>query len=285
MVKVKIVVDSAICLPKELLEEHNIEVVPENFIFQNRAYKDGVDLDPQQLYTLLRQTPEIPTTSAPSPQDFTDAFQRVAKNASSIACILVTGGLSQAGLQAAMIAKSNFSQCPIEILDSRISLGAYGFIVLAAARSASNGKPLLEVIKAAEDMKKRVSLICALDTLKYLAKGGRIGKVAHLMGTLLDVKPIIELSTSTGVLQPIQRVRSRQKALRRLLEIMEERTGTKKPLHVSIDHADVLTDANWLKDQILSSFNCTEIYVNTLAPVIGVHSGPSTIALSFYVDN
>ena len=285
MDKVKIVVDSAICLSKELLEEYHIEVVPENIIFENKAYKDGVDLDPQEFYALLGQVSKIPTTSAPSPQDFTDAFQKTAKDASSIACILVTGGLSRAGLQAAMVAKETFSHCPIEIFDSRIALGAYGFIVLAAARAAANGKPLPEVIKAAEDMKGRVSMICTLDTLRYLAKGGRIGKVASFMGALLDVKPIIELPTSTGVLEPIQRVRNRQKALRRLLEVMEERAGTKKPMHVSIDHADVLADANWLKAQILSSFNCTEIYINTLAPVIGVHSGPGTIGLSFYVGD
>lgn len=284
MDKVRIVADSSICLPKELLKRYHIELVPETIIFGGKVYRDGIDLDPQEFYTLLEQAQELPTTSAPSPQDFTDAYQRVAKDASSIACILVTAGLSQMGLQAAMVAQKAFSNCPIEVFDSRAAVGAYGFVVLAAARAAADGKPLAEVIKAAEDMKGRVTTIVTLDTLKYLAKGGRIGKAASWMGTLLSVKPIIEVPTSTGVLEPLQRVRTRQKALNRLLEIMEERVGRGKPVHVNIDHANVPDDANWLKAEVSSRFDCAEIYINGWAPVVGAHCGPGTIGLSFYAD-
>ncbi|MFC1897140.1 DegV family protein [Chloroflexota bacterium] len=284
MDKVRIVADSAICLPKELLKRYRIELVPETIIFGDTIYRDGIDLNPQEFYTPLEQAPEIPTTSAPSPQDFTNAYQKVAKEASSIACILVTAGLSQMGLQSALVAKKAFSHYPIEIIDSRAAVGAYGFVVLAAARAAADGKPLTEVIKVAEDTRKRVTTIFTLDTLKYLAKGGRIGKVASWMSSLLSVKPIIEVPTSTGVLEPLQRVRTRQKALQRLLEIMEEKVGTGKDVHVSIDHANVPDEANWLKAEVSSHFDCAEIYINNWAPVVGVHSGPSTIGLSFYID-
>jgi len=284
MDRVRIVADSSVCLPKELLKRYRIELVPETIIFGNKVYRDRIDLDPQEFYTLLKQAQDLPTTSAPSPHDFTDIYQRVAKEASGIACILVTAGFSQMGLQSAMVAKEAFPHYPIEVLDSRAAVGAYGFVVLAASRVAVDGKPLPEVIRAAEDMKGRVTTIATLDTLKYLAKGGRVGKAASWMGSLLSVKPIIEVPTSTGVVEPLQRVRTRQKALNRLLEIMGGKVGTGKSLHVSIDHANVLYEANWLKAQVSSRFDCAEIYINNWAPVAGVHCGPGTIGLSFYID-
>lgn len=117
-----------------------------------------------------------------------------------------------------MVAKEAFLHYPIEVIDSRAAVGAYGFMVLAAARASANGKSLPEVIKTAEDVKERVTTIFTLDTLKYLAKGGRISKVASWISALLSIKSIIEVPTSTVVLEPPQKVSNRQKALRQLLE-------------------------------------------------------------------
>jgi DegV family protein with EDD domain len=282
MDKVRIVADSSICLPRELIEKYHIELVPETIIFGDRIYRDGVDLDPQEFYKLLSQAEELPTTSAPSPQDFTEAYQKVAKEANGIACVLVTTGFSKMGLEAALAAKTSFSPYPLEVVDSRAAVGAYGFVALAAARAAAEGKTLPEVLQVIEDMKERVTTVFTLNTLKYLAKGGRIGKAASLMSGLLNVKPILEVPTSTGVIEPLQRVRTRQKALQRLLEIMEEKIGASKPVHVSIDHANVIDDANRLKSEVSSRFDCAEVYINNWAPVAGVHCGPGTIGLSFY---
>ena len=284
MAEVKIVADSSVCLPRELIEKYGILLVPETIIFGNKIYRDGIDLVPQDFYILLQQAKDLPTTSAPSPQDFTSAYQKAAQQASGIVCILVTSGFSKMGLESALVARESLSQVPIEVIDSRTAVGAYGFIVLAAAHAAAEGKPLPEVVRAAEDMKARVNMIVALDTLKYLAKGGRIGKAACWAGSLLSIKPILEVPTSTGVVEPLERVRTRQKALQRLLEIMKERVNT-GAVHVSIDHANVPDDADWLKAQVSSHFDCNEIYINDWAPVAGVHCGPGVIGLSFYVDN
>ena len=285
MDKVRIIADSSVCLPKELIQKYRIELVPETIIFGNKIYRDGVDLNPQEFYTLLGQTEELPTTSAPSPQDFTDAYQKVAKEASSIACVLVTAGFSKMGLEAALTAKKAFSIYPLEVIDSRAAVGAYGFIVLAAARAAASGKTLPEVMQVIEAMKNRVTTIFTLNTLKYLAKGGRIGKAASWMGGLLNVKPIMEVPTSTGVVEPLQRVRTRSKALQQLLQIMEEKVESGKPIHVSIDHANVPDEANWFKSEVSTRFECVEIYINNWPPVAGVHCGPGTIGLSFYTGD
>jgi DegV family protein with EDD domain len=282
---VRVVADSAVCLPKELIERYNIELVPETIIFGTRVYRDGVDLVPRDFYIKLGEAKELPTTSAPSPQDFITAFQKVGKDTDAIACILVTAGFSQMGLEAALAARESVTTPPIEIMDSRTALGAYGFIVLAAAQAAAAGKPLPEVLQAAEDVQKRVTLIATLNTLKYLAKGGRIGKAASWAGTLLSIKPIIEVPPSTGVLEPLERVRTRRKALERLLEIMQERVGKGQRVHASIEQANVPEDARWLEAQLSSLFDCAEIYINDFAPVAGVHCGPGVIGISFYTDD
>ncbi len=282
---VRVVADSAVCLPKELIEKYNIELVPETIIFGTTVYRDGVDLVPSEFYVKLGEAKELPTTSAPSPQDFIDVFQKVGKDADSIACILVTAGFSHMGLQAAMTARESVPEPPIEIMDSRTALGAYGFVVLAAAKAAAAGKPLPEVIQAAQDVQKRVTMIATLNTIKYLAKGGRIGKAAHWAGTLLSIKPIIEVPPSTGVLEPIERVRTRRKALQRLLEIMQERVGQGQRVHASIEQANVTEEAQWLESQLISLFDCAEIYINDFAPVAGVHCGPGVIGISFYTGD
>jgi len=285
LAEVKVVTDSAIYLPSELIDKYGIELVPEVIMFGDKTYRDGIDLHRHEFFTLLKQAKDLPTTSAPSPQDFIDAYQKAAREANSIACILVTAGFSAMGLESAITARESFSQVPVEIFDSRTAVGAYGLIVLAAARAAASGKSLPEVIKAAEDVRDRVTVILTLETLEYVAKGGRIGKAAFWAGTLLDIKPILEIPPSSGVFEPLERVRTRPKALNRLLGLMEERVGTNKPVHVSIDHGDVLDEAEWLKNQVMSRFNCAEVYVNDFAPVAGAHAGPGVIALSFYADD
>jgi len=285
MAGVRIVADSSVCLPKELIEQYNIELVPETIIFGTKVYRDGVDLVPQDFYVLLGRAKDLPTTSAPSPQDFIDVYQRAAQDADAIACILVSSGFSHMGLQAALTARESVSQLPIEIFDSRTAVGAYGFVVLAAAKAAVAGKSLPEVLKAAADVQKRVNLILILDTLKYLVKGGRIGKAAHWAGTVLSIKPILEVPNTAGIIEPLERVRSRPKAIGRLLEIMQQRVSEGQWVHAGIDHANVPEEANQLKSQISLLFDCAEVYVNGWAPVVGVHCGPGVIGISFYASD
>jgi len=282
---VGVVADSAVCLPKELIEQYEIELVPETIIFGTKVYRDGVDLVPRDFYVMLGEAKELPTTSAPSPQDFINAYQKTAKDADSIACILVSSGFSHMGLQAALTARESVSEVPIEIVDSQTAVGAYGFVVLAAAKAAAAGKSLPEVLKAAKDVQKRVNLILTLDTLKYLAKGGRIGKAAHWAGTVLSIKPILEVPNTTGTIEPLERVRSRPKAIRRLLELMQERVSEGQRVHVSIDHANVPEEADHLKSQLSSLFDCADIFINDWAPVAGVHCGPGVIGISFYTGD
>ncbi|MBN2238833.1 MAG: DegV family protein [Dehalococcoidales bacterium] len=282
--KIGIVTDSAVCIPEELIRKYDIRMVPEIIIFGDTEYRDGIDLQRHEFYDMLKKAEEIPTTSAPSPDDFIETFRNASRNRDGIVCILVTAGFSSMGFKSASQALDALPDIPIQIVDSRTAVGAYGFIVLAAARAAAEGASLQEVVDAAEEMKKRVNMVATLNTLKYLAKGGRIGKAAHWAGNVLNIKPVISVPTSTGVLEPLDRVMSRKKALLRLLEIVETTAANGSLLHASIDHAAVPEEAGWLKNQLVKRYDRNDISINDWAPVAGVHCGLGVIGISYYTD-
>ncbi len=176
------------------------------------------------------------------------------------------------------MAKASLLEVEINILPSRSPAIAEGFIAQAAAQAAASGLDLAKVTQVAERMMDRVQAICMLDTLFYLAKGGRIPKAAAWAGSLFKIKPILD---ATGDVRLLERCRTRKKALHRLLEIMKNRTDG-KPVCVNLMHADVPDEAAELKAGILSRFNCIEFYVTDFTPVIGTHTGPGSIGLSFY---
>ena len=168
------------------------------------------------------------------------------------------------------------------MIDSRTAAGALGLVTLAAARAAAESKSLDEVIKVVHNMIPKVHMIGVMDTLFYLAKGGRIPKIAAWAGTVLKIKPIFSLSQ--GRPAPVTAVRTRSRGMERLLEIIGQRIGANGPLHVIVMHANVLEEAEGLKQRITSEFNCAEIYVKDFTPVMGVHTGPGLLGVAFYAD-
>lgn len=284
MSKTAIVTDSSIGLPPELIEQYSIKVVPNSIIHQGKTYYDGLDLSIQDFYTLLRETKEIPTTAGVSTESFAAAFNELGRETDSILCILLSTGLKSVGWQSAHTAREAVPDINVEIFDSRTIGGSMGLIVLAAAEAADQGRDMTEVIEVAEDVRSRINLIAALETLKYLEKGGRIGKAASWAGILLDVKPILHVPISSGIVEPLERVRTRQKALERLVGIMEERVGS-RPVHVIVNHAGVPQEAISLKDTVSFQFNCAEAYIADWPPIVGVHTGPGLLGLSFYAES
>ena len=284
MSNIAIVTDSSVGLPPGLIEQYNIKVVPNSIVHRGRTYYDGLDLTIQDFYTLLRETNEIPTTAGVSTESFNAAFDELSREKDSILCILLSTGFKSVGWQSAHIAREAASNISVEIFDSRTIGGSMGLIVLAAAKAASQGCNMAEVLNVAEDVRSRINLIAALETLRYLAKGGRIGKAASWAGTLLNVKPILHVPVSSGIVEPLERVRTRQKAQERLVGIMEEKVGS-RPVHVIVNHADVPQEAMNLRDKVASQFNCVETYIADWPPIVGVHTGPGLLGLSFYADS
>lgn len=183
--------------------------------------------------------------------------------------------------EAKQIAAEELPQLAINVIDSRTAGGAQGFVALAAARAAASGKDLTEVTRVAKLMIPRVNMIAVLDTLYYLARAGRIPRIAAWAGSVLRINPILTFSyEGIGLLE---RARTKPRAVNRLLEIMEKRIGG-KPVHVNIMHANVVGDAETLKERIESRFKCVELFITDFAPTMGVQAGPGTLALAFYSE-
>jgi len=286
MRKVSIVTDSTACIPEELVAKYDICVVPLVIIFEGKSYHDGVDMSPGEVYRIMRRRENLPTTSTPSGGDFLSAFRRLSEQAESILCITVTAQQSKiydTALVAKEIAKEVIPNTAIDVIDSRAVGGALGFIVLEAARAASQGADLAQAAEAARSMMPRVNFIAMLDTLFYLARTGRTGRAQAWAGTLLKIKPIVEHATSTGETMPVARPRTKTKAVAHLLEIMAERVGD-SPVHVIAHHADELEEGEKLKAEIASRFNCVELHLTEFTPGMGVHAGPGVLAIAFYTD-
>ena len=285
MSRVAVVTDSVSCLPKHLIERYAVKIVPISIVMDGTAYRDGVDITPTEVYEFVANSRNLPTTTSPSPGDFLEAYRELSANADGIICITICSEISMmydSAVQAKQMAEEEMLHLAINILDSRTAGGAEGFIALAAARAAAEGKNLAQVTAAAELVKPKVSMIAVLDTLEYLARAGRIPKIAAWGSSMLKIKPILTFSQDgIGLLE---KSRTKPRAVKRLLEIMEERTGRNR-VHVNVMHANVPEEAERLKEQIEAQFDCAELYITDFAPTMGVQAGPGVVAIAFYSES
>jgi len=284
--KVAIVTDSACCIPRELIERYNIHLVPLLIIHEGRSYRDRIDINPAEVYKIMRKRKSLPTTSVPSLEDFLSTYRELSQEAQTILCITLTSlqsGVFNMASSAKEMAKDAIPNTVIKVIDSRAVAGSLGFIVLEAARIASQGAELPKVTEVAQSMMSKVGSFFMLDTLYYLARIGRIARAAAWAGSILDMKPIVAHFPSVGETTPVARPRTRTKAIERMLDIMTERIGDSRA-HVMVEHADEFEEAEKFKATINSRFNCVELYVTEFAPSMGVAAGPGVLGASFYTD-
>lgn len=282
MSKVAIVTDSIACLAQEQIDKYGIVVVPIKILFEDKIYRNGVDLAPSEAYQLLAKAPDYFSTSPSSPSDYTGIFRELASKGQDILCLTVSSKLSTvfnvASLAAYQVQKK-IPKCTIEIMDSKNATASQGFIALAAARAAAQGKELGGVIKVAGMVRDRVHFFLALETISHAYRTGRIPKIATQVGSMLGVKPL--LTISDGVVHLVSIARTKQKGMERLIEIMKRKVGD-QPVHVAVMHADVPEEAEDLKQRISAEFNCVELFITEVSPIIGYATGPGTLGFAFY---
>jgi DegV family protein with EDD domain len=285
MARIGILTDTTNCLPSELIKQYGISVVPVGLVLNGKTYRDQFEITPTEFWERFKRLKEMPGTSAPSPGEFETAFADLSKHADNILCILVSKILS-ATQESAMLARKVFLEknpgTRIEIIDSKCAAGALGFLVLEAARTAQAGKSFEEVIQLVQNMLPRVTYLTALESMKYLIKGGRAPKMAAI-GDILGVKPIISNNKETGEVASVGRGRGKAKTMEKLVDMISDFVDPGKPLHMMVHFTTNLKDGEKLKKLVTNRYNCVELYMTPYTPVMAAHTGP-VISLAFYAE-
>jgi DegV family protein with EDD domain len=272
---VKIVTDSTGYLPLELLEQYDIRVVPLNVHFgEDRVYQEGVNLTNDEFYKMLAEAPELPTTSQPSPGQFRVVFGELTEAGHQVVCIVISQKMSGT-YQSALEASRAFPDADIAVIDSEFVAGGLAVMTLAAADMTADGRSLDQIVKRVEQMKQDTRLFFVVDTLEYLQKGGRIGTASALLGTMLKVKPI--LTVREGIVQPVDRVRTKRKAVQRVLAEMEDSVSPNQPVLVTVMHALAPDEARELESEVQRRLQCERILTIDIGSVVGVHAGPGVV--------
>jgi len=276
--KVAIVTDGACSITPDQGERFGLHIVPVYVIIEDQTYLAGVNLDTDEFYRLLRSSKNLPTTAQPTAQDFISLYTRLGKDVDEIITIVISHHMS-ATIQSVEMAMEQYNTVPIHLIDSEsVSLGL-GLIAIAAARAAAEGMNAQKIIRLAESIKRSIQVIFTVDTLEYLHRGGRIGGATALLGSALNIKPILYIKD--GRIEPLERQRTRKKAVNRICELVEEYAGSEE-IHAAVLHCGIPDEAGKFAEQISTQYDCAELHVMDAGPVIGTHAGPGTLGIVFY---
>ncbi len=274
--------DSTADLPEELYKKFDIEVIPLSVNFGDDTFIDGKEITPEDFFKKLNQYDEQPTTSMPSVGNFIEKYKKISNKYDKIISIHLSGNLSGT-LNSAKLAAQDCLDIEIYPIDSKsISLGL-GFQVLYAARLIEVGKGISEIQNKLSKARKSLLLYFTVDDLTYMKEGGRIGKAQAFLGSILNINPVISISTETGEVEPLDKVRGQKRTFRKMIEIGESRVSGKDKAWIGFAHGDrkedMLKFKNKLTDKIDSTFEIdTEIHEARISPTLGSHVGPSVYA-------
>ena len=276
---VRVVTDSACDLPDDLIERHGIEVVPLTIRFGNEELVDRKELSTDEFWRRLTESDVLPETSAPSAGAFEDTFRRlVGDGATGIVCINLSSALSGTMQAAQVAARDVEDECTVVVIDSLLASMGLGNLCITAAERAADGDSLDSIVANVTDRRNRTKLYGTLDTLEFLKKGGRVGNARALLGSMLAIKPVVELRD--GVVEEAGKVRTRSKALRLLVDRVKE--GPFENLAVLHGNAPDLDELLDLLEPLASR---DEIVVGQIGPVIGTHAGPRVIGVTFQTSS
>jgi DegV family protein with EDD domain len=273
---VRIVTDSLSDLTKEHIADLAITVIPLTVLFGHETFLDRVTITTEEFYRRLIAGPTLPTSTQPAPVDFANAYDKLAAETNEILAITLSSKLSgtyQSAKAGVDLMKSK--RCRVEVIDSRTVAGGLGLVVLSATEQAKKGMNLDKLVEFTHKALKRSHIIIYFDTLKYLAKGGRIGKAAGLLGSVLSFKPI--LTVKDGEMSPVTRLRSRAAGLEYMHNFI---TGFKNIESVSIEHSTDTEGADTLAKRFSETHPKIPVMRSAVSPVLGVYGGPNAIAVT-----
>ena len=269
--------DSASNIPASLASELGITIVPLHVRVGDAVYRDGVDLTPGDFYRQLIDATEPVSTSASSPGDFLEAFDRTGE--SEIVCVTVAEGMSS-NHQHARLAAADFSG-RVEVVDSKSASMGEGFVAIEAARLAKTNASMEAVAERARDVTRKVTLVAMVETFEYLKRSGRVTKLRAYAATMLDIKPVFAFRDGDTI--PIARGRTRRRALARIVEEALREIGDRRA-HVAVVHAAAEDEARAVLDEIRACAEVTDSMITEVTPVVGVHTGPGLVGTAVFCD-
>ena len=280
---VGILTDSTASIPERLAGQLNIEIVPYYIHRGLETLHDMVDVKPREFAEWLKGATTLPTTSNPSPGDYLVGLRHLAARVKEIVALTMTSkgsGAYQSCQTAARLFQEQLPEVKVEVVDTLQVAMTQGWAAIEAARAALAGLSLDDVVQRAHEVAQKGMMIQTADTLRYLYMGGRIGKAKHLMGSLLNIKPLIGMQD--GVIVAVGAARSRLKAYRRMVELMGQHVGEKTRIKVAFTHVAATEHLEKLQALVTARFECVETIVTELSPALAVHSGPGTVGVSFF---
>lgn len=280
---VGILTDTTASIPLALAEELGIELVPYYIHRGLETLRDMVDVEPEAFANYLATATRLPTTSNPAPGDYLSGLKRLAERAHEIVVLTMTSkgsGAFQSCRAAMEILRERMPRVRVEVVDTLQVAMSQGWAAIEAARAALAGFSLKEVLEQAIEVARKGMMIQTADTLRYLHMGGRIGRAQHLLGSMLNIKPLIGMED--GVIVALGTARSRPKAYARIVELMRQRVGEGAQIKAAFTHVAALGQLEPLREQVLRHFTCVEVLTCPLSPALAVHSGPGTVGVSFF---
>lgn len=273
-----LVTDSTSNLSHDLAAEHHIYMAPLYVVWGDESLKDGIDLTEPELFGRLSESSDIPKTSQVSPQDFATMFEeaRSAEQADEVVCGVLSSDLS--GTYASAMQAKDMVDFPVHVVDTRQTSWALGFTMLAAARARDAGAGPDDIVGVIEETARRTHLVFTIESLEYLHRGGRIGSASRLLGSALNIKPVLELKD--GIVSPGDKVRTRKRAVDHLLKMAVAPAGGRPVVRLAVIHGGVADEAQALLEKAVETFKPPhETYLSFVTAVLGVHVGPGALGI------
>lgn len=285
--KVAVVTDSVAQVPSEVAIQLDIQVVPSTLLLAGHKYQDGVDLVPEELYRRMREEKVVVHTTSPPVGSFYQTFmQLIDEGVEEVLYIGLSSEMSatySAAQNGARLVLEEHPSREIILFDSKKATIAQGYIAIEAARMAARGSSLLEVVARAEQVRDHTGLVATLETLEYLARGGRIGKIAYMLGAAVKILPIVTFGED-GTVAPVAMGRSDDSTLRRMVAYVADKTKGCSRLHLAIMQADAQQRAARLRQYAIERLEPTEIIMTHFTPVMVAHAGPGLIGIAYYYE-
>ncbi len=275
----RVVADTTCVLPPHIYRPLNIPMIPQVINFGEESFREGVDIDAARFMERLLMGKDLPKTAAPYPGDFIEVFQECVQAGESVVCVHPSSDVSGT-VRSAEIARQSFPGADIRIIDTRSVVGPLGGMVLEADKLAKQGASADEVEALVRSLMPRARIYFMVDTMEFLRRGGRVGGAQALIGTVLQIKPI--LTFRDGRVDQFERERTKKKALARIKELILSEASRDADAHVSVMHAGSRQEAEELAADLKQSLGIPDVLVADLAPAIITHAGPGALAFGFF---